>query len=129
MAINLNHTIVHAYNKTESANFVSEILGLAKPEPFIHFLVVRTNNGVSLDFIETDEKIQVQHYAFLVDETEFDEIFSRVKKRSVTYWADPARKHVNEINHHDGGRGLYFEDPAGNLLEIITRPYGGFKKA
>src|SRR5688572_15599255 len=123
MGVELNHTIVHARDKRESANFLAEILGLAPPEPFAHFLVVRTANGVSLDFLSTDESFLVEHYAFLVGEKEFDEIFSRIKARGLTYWADPGRSRAGEINHHDGGRGLYFQEPSGHLLEIITRPY------
>jgi len=123
MAIELNHTIVHAYDKQKSATFMTEILGLPAPEPMWHFLVVRTANGVSLDFIETTDKILPQHYAFLVSDDEFDQIFGRIKARGLTYWADPMQSKSGEINTHFGGRGVYFEDPSGNLLEIITRPY------
>lgn len=124
MPIEFNHTLVHAYDKQKAANFVTEILGLPAPEPlFGHFLVVRTANAVSLDFIETTEKFAPQHYAFLVSDAEFDEIFGRIKARGVAYWADPAQKRSGAINTHFGGRGVYFEDPSGNLLEIITRPY------
>jgi len=122
--VELNHTIVHARNKKESAEFVSEILGLPEPEPmFGHFLVVRTTNGVSLDFIETDEKFDTQHYAFLVSDKEWDEIFGRIQKRGLKYWADPMKKEPGKTNSYFGGRGVYFEDPSGNLLEIITKPY------
>lgn len=124
MSVQLNHTIVHARDKRESANFFADILGLPKPQSFYHFLVVQVTNGVSLDFLSTEEPIQTQHYAFLVSEVEFDEIFSRIKGRGLQYWADPATSRPGEINRNDGGRGLYFKDPAGNLLEIITRPYG-----
>ena len=125
MAIELNHTIVHARDKEESANFISEILGLPAPRPFgSYFLTVQTSNRVTLDFISTDEEIQIQHYAFLVSEKEFDEIFGRIKARCLSYWADPAAKQPGQINHHDGGRGVYWKDPAGHFLEIITRPYG-----
>jgi hypothetical protein len=124
MAIELNHTIVHAYNKTESANFVAELLGLPPPEAFYHFLIVRTANGVSLDFLETDEKIQPQHYAFLISESEFDEIYGKIKSRNIPHWADPMKNQAGKINTLFGGRGVYFEDPSGNYLEIITRPYG-----
>jgi catechol 2,3-dioxygenase-like lactoylglutathione lyase family enzyme len=124
MAIKLNHTIVHARDKRASAEFVSGILGLGPPVPFGPFLGVQTANEVTLDFLETDEEIQTQHYAFLVSETEFDEIFGRIRSRQLPYWADPARRHANEINTRDAGRGVYFEDPSGNLLEILTRPYG-----
>ena len=124
MAIELNHTIVHARDKRESAFFMTEILGLPDPEPFFHFLVVRTSNGVSLDFLSTDEPFLIEHYAFLVSEAEFDQIFARIKTRVVQYWADPAAKRPGDINHNDGGRGFYFKDPSGHYLEIITRPYG-----
>jgi catechol 2,3-dioxygenase-like lactoylglutathione lyase family enzyme len=101
------------------------ILGLPAPERFGPFMVVRTENGVSLDFITADEReLIVEHYAFLVSEAEFDEIFGRIEQRGLDYWADPGAKRLREINHNDGGRGVYFRDPAGHYLEIITRPYG-----
>ena len=124
MAIKLNHTIVHAKDKRVSADFYSDVLGLPPAVPFGPFLDVQVANEVTLAFIETDEAIQVQHYAFLVSEAEFDQAFGRIRSRKVRYWADPARSKEGEINTLFGGRGVYFEDPAGNLLEIITRPYG-----
>ncbi|HEX4867102.1 MAG TPA: VOC family protein [Acidimicrobiales bacterium] len=125
MPARLNHTIVHAHDKQESATFLSEVLGLPAPTSFGPFLVVEAANGVSLDVIDTgDYEMQPQHYAFLVSEDEFDEIFGRIQARGLTYWADPGRQRAGEINHHDGGRGVYWADPSDNLLEIITRPYG-----
>ncbi|MEO8145323.1 MAG: VOC family protein [Betaproteobacteria bacterium] len=124
MTVKLNHTIVHARDKRASADFFSQVFGLAAPVAFGPFLDVQTGNDVTLAFLETDEQIQVQHYAFLVSETEFDQIFGRVQARDLDYWADPGRREKGRINRHDGGRGVYFQDPAGNLLEIITRPYG-----
>jgi catechol 2,3-dioxygenase-like lactoylglutathione lyase family enzyme len=124
MSIELNHTIVHAVDKAESAKFLTEILGLGAPTPFGHFLVVKTANGVSLDFIDSGgEPIAHQHYAFLVSEAEFDTIFARIEQRKIGYWADPFGREPNRINTHFGGRGCYFRDPSGHLLEIITRPY------
>jgi catechol 2,3-dioxygenase-like lactoylglutathione lyase family enzyme len=87
-------------------------------------MVVELDNGVSLDFMEKEGAVSPQHYAFLIGEQEFDEAFARIKEKGLTYWPDPARSRANEINHNDGGRGCYFEDPNGHLLEIITRPYG-----
>lgn len=125
MGVELNHTIVNVRDKAESAAFFAEILDLPPAEPFLgYFLVLRTSNAVSLDFIDSSDPIEPQHYAFLVSEPEFDQIFGRIVERGVTYWADPARKRPNEINRHDGGRGLYFEEPSGHFLEVITRPYG-----
>jgi extradiol dioxygenase family protein len=123
MKVEFNHTIVHCRDKAESANFVAEILGLPPPIPFIHFLVLRTTNNASLDFIETQDEFMTQHYAFLVGEAEFEEIFDRIKSRKITFWADPAKKLKGEINTHFGGRGFYFEEPSGNFLEVITRSY------
>jgi len=125
MAVKLNHTIVHARDKRGSANFYAEVFSLQKPVPFGPFLDVEVANEVTLAFLETDEEIQVQHYAFLVTEVEFDQIFDRVKARGLDYWADPFHHRKAEINRNDGGRGVYFHDPAGHYLEIITRPYGG----
>jgi len=92
--------------------------------PFAHFLVVEADNGVSLDFAETTAAITPQHYAFLVGEGEFDAAFDRIRGQDLPYWADPGQAQPGAINRRDGGRGLYFEDPDGHLLEIITRPYG-----
>src|SRR5262245_14315356 len=115
MAIALNHTIVHARDKRVSADFIAGLFGLPEPKPFGPFLDVEVSNGVTLAYLETDEEIQAQHYAFLVGEGDFDTIFGRIRERGLTYWADPFRSKPGEINHHDGGRGVYFQDPAGNL--------------
>ncbi|KYF54685.1 bleomycin resistance protein [Sorangium cellulosum] len=124
MSVQLNHTIVPARDKKTSATFLSEILGLAAPVPFGHFLAVQLDNGVTLDFVDSPNEFQPMHYAFLVSEAEFDAIFGRIRERKLQYWADPRAQHPGEINHNDGGRGVYFPDPDGHFLEIITRPYG-----
>ena len=124
MAVHLNHTIVASRDKRVGATFLAELLGLPEPTPFGPFLGVVADNGITLDYIDTDGEITPQHYAFLIDEDEFDEIFGRITERGLSYWADPHQHAAGEINHHDGGRGVYFEDPDGHLLEIITRPYG-----
>jgi catechol 2,3-dioxygenase-like lactoylglutathione lyase family enzyme len=124
MAVKLDHIIVMARNQAEAAKFFSEILGLPAATRFGPFLVVQTANGVSLDFDEAEGEVTPLHYAFLITEAEFDEIFTRIRARDIDYWADPRRTRPGEINHHDGGRGVYFRDPSGHLLEIITRSYG-----
>jgi len=124
MAVQLNHTIVSVRDRHESANFLAEILGLAEPTPFGRFLVVQVDNDVSLDFADDDGPVHPRHYAFLVDEADFDRILGRIQARGLPYWADPGQRRAGEINTNDGGRGVYWEDPSGHLLEIITRPYG-----
>jgi catechol 2,3-dioxygenase-like lactoylglutathione lyase family enzyme len=125
VAVRLNHTIVSARDKRESATFLAEMLGLGTPTPFGPFLVVEVDNQVSLDFADADGPVTPQHYAFLVEESEWDEIFGRIRARGLQYWADPGRQRPGEFNTNDGGRGVYWEDPSGHFLEIITRPYGG----
>jgi hypothetical protein len=123
MAVELNHTIVASRDKVSSATFLADLLGLPAPTQFGPFEVVEVSNGVSLDFMDADE-IHPQHYAFLLTEPEFDEVFGRIKERELDYWADPAHTQPDEINTRDGGRGVYFDSPDGHYLEIITRPYG-----
>jgi catechol 2,3-dioxygenase-like lactoylglutathione lyase family enzyme len=129
MTVKLNHTIVHSLDPRAAAEFYSALFGLPAPAPFGPFLDVVTANEVTLAFLSADGmEIQAQHYAFLVSEPEFDQIFGRVKQRGLKYWADPGQRQEGAINHHFGGRGVYFEDPSGHLLEIITQPYGEFPK-
>jgi catechol 2,3-dioxygenase-like lactoylglutathione lyase family enzyme len=124
MAIDFNHTILWARDSAASAKFMAEMLGLPAPRHWGPFQVVKTENGANLDYADTDDEISPQHYAFLVSEVEFDEIFNRIRERNLAYWADPSQTRNGEINHNDGGRGVYFEDPNGHLLEVITRQYG-----
>jgi catechol 2,3-dioxygenase-like lactoylglutathione lyase family enzyme len=120
----LNHTIVWCHDRHASSKFLAEMLGLPPPRTFLHFEIVDVANGVSLDFMEKEGPVSQQHYAFLVSETEFDAGMARIRDKGLKFWADPARSQAGEINHHWGGRGVYFEDPNGHLLELITKPYG-----
>jgi catechol 2,3-dioxygenase-like lactoylglutathione lyase family enzyme len=124
MTAQLNHTIVWCSDKHRSSAFMAEMLGLPDTRPFAHFLVIPLDNGVSMDFMEKEGKVVPQHYAFLVDEAAFDAGMAKIAEKGLTYWADPARQHRDEINRHWGGRGVYFEDPDGHFLELITKPYG-----
>ena len=126
MTVLLNHTIVWCRDKLVSARYLTDTLGLPEAKPFGPFMVVELGNGVSLDYHDLDGRageIASQHYAFLVSEAEFDEIFSRIEAGQ-DYWADPGLGRKGEINRRDGGRGVYFKDPDGHVLEILTRPYG-----
>lgn len=124
MAVHLNHTIVEAADRDLTADFLVDLLGLAPAVTFGPFRVVALGNEVSLDVVRASGPIHPQHYAFLVSEAEFDEIWERIKQRELTYWADPYHQRRGQINTHHGGRGLYWDDPNGHILEIITRPYG-----
>lgn len=124
MAVELNHTIVAARDREESAEFLAHILGLEVGEPVGPFVPVATANGVTLDYATADGEVTAQHYAFLISEEEFDASFGRIRAAGIDYWADPHGQRPGEINHNDGGRGVYFFDPSGHGMEIITRPYG-----
>jgi catechol 2,3-dioxygenase-like lactoylglutathione lyase family enzyme len=120
MAVFLDHTIVHARDAMDSATFLTEMLGLDPPVRAGHFVAVPLANGVTLDFMTSEGPIVSQHYAFAVSDREFDAAFERIWDRGLTYWADPARSRPGRIREHDGRRGLYFEDPSGHFLEILT---------
>lgn len=126
MTISFNHTIVASRDKHESAKFLAELFGLPSPKPFGHFMVVAFDHGASLDYADAADGAQIprQHYAFLVSEQEFDTIYGKIQSRGLEHWADPRQSRPGEINHNDGGRGVYFLDPSGHAMEILTRPYG-----
>ncbi|WP_459963546.1 VOC family protein [Nocardia sp. IFM 10818] len=130
MTIQFNHTIVGCKDNRESAEFWGDVLGLEVGDQWGPFIPIAVGNGVTFDLATVPPDlpggIQPQHYAFLVSEDEFDSAYAKIRERGLTYWADPRKQGVNEINHNDGGRGIYFEDPSGHYLELITVPYGGW---
>ncbi len=124
MSVELNHLIVFCSDKERSATFITELFGLPPATDFSVFKNVELDDGVALDYDEIDGPVTPGHYAFLVGEDDFTAIYGRIVDQGLDHWADPARRRAGEINHNDGGRGVYFPDPDGHLLEIITRPYG-----
>ena len=124
MAIELNHTIVPATDPHKSATFLAELLGVAEPTTFGPFQVVALDNGVSLDFVRVERAIPELHFAFKVPDEQFQTIFDRIRAAGLPYWADPHHQEPGAINTNDGGQGLYFPDPDGHNLEIVTRDYG-----
>jgi catechol 2,3-dioxygenase-like lactoylglutathione lyase family enzyme len=123
MKAQLNHTIVWCRDKRASSRFLAELLELPPPTPFGPMLVVPLDNGVSLDFYEQSGAIASQHYAFLIDEAGFDRVLARIRDRGLPHWADPAKRQPDAIYRHNGGRGVYFDDPDGHFLEVMTQPY------
>jgi catechol 2,3-dioxygenase-like lactoylglutathione lyase family enzyme len=121
----LNHHIVATRDKEATARYFSEMLGLPEAVKLGEFAVLTVSGDTTLDFrdSETDDFDRL-HYAFLVSEAEFDEIFARIQERGIDYWSDPMHKDPGNTNSWDDGRGVYFDDPNGHRLEIITRPYG-----
>src|ERR1700692_1806664 len=124
MSVELNHTIVWCRDKQKSTRFLMDILDLPSPVAFGQMLVVQLANGVSLDFFNSEDPISMQHYAFLIGEDEFDQVFARIRDQGrVLYSGDPGKQRAGETYSHNGGRGVYFDDPDGHLLEVMTRPY------
>jgi len=124
VAVQLNHTIVWCTDQKRSSAFLADMLGLPPPKQFAHFDVVDLDNGISVDFADHKPPIAAQHYAFLVSDDVFDAGMAKIRAQGLSFWADPARSKPGEINKHWGGRGVYFEDPDGHFLELITKPYG-----
>jgi catechol 2,3-dioxygenase-like lactoylglutathione lyase family enzyme len=127
MPVQLNHTIALATDPEASAALLSEMLGLGTPRRYGPFHEVQLDNGVTIDFLDSGgQPILGIHYAFLVTEAEFDEIFGRIQERGIEHYADPHKHQPGEINTNDGGRGVYWDHPDGHFLEILTVPYGGW---
>ena len=120
MSVELNHTIVWATDREASAGFLAGILGIPLGPLAGPFRQMQVANGVTLDFANAGQ-VQVQHYAFLVGDDEFDAAIARLKESGATYWADPFHRQPGEINHVNGGRGVYFADPDGHNMEVLTR--------
>jgi catechol 2,3-dioxygenase-like lactoylglutathione lyase family enzyme len=122
MPIELNHTIVHAHDKHASARFLADVLGVPVGPEAGPFVMVQLANNVTLDFMDA-ESVRPQHYAFLVTEDEFDTAYGRLLDTGADRWADPDRTRPGEINNRDGGRGVYFADPDGHFMEMLTVAY------
>ena len=119
VTIELDHTIVPSRDKEAAARFFSHIFGLNYNGTVSHFAPVRVNGNLTLDFDEASD-FEPHHYAFKVSEAEFDAIFGRIKADGVIYGSGPGAFEDMQINHRGGGRGLYFRDPDGHILEILT---------
>jgi catechol 2,3-dioxygenase-like lactoylglutathione lyase family enzyme len=119
MSIELNHTIVGATDAHASARFLAGILGLATGADAGHFVPLRLANGVTLDYMDRS-RVTPQHYAFLVSDDDFDAAFARIREGGLTYFADPGFRRPGEINTRWGGRGVYFHDPDGHIMELLT---------
>lgn len=122
MEITLNHTIVPSHDNVESARFYEKIFGFKFIKEWGHFAVVKVNSTLTLDF-QTKEIFSSIHYAFKVSDEQFDLIFSRIKNDKIKFGSAPSSLENSEVNHNHGGSGLYFKDPNGHVLEIITTDY------
>jgi catechol 2,3-dioxygenase-like lactoylglutathione lyase family enzyme len=120
MSIELNDTIVCVTDREKSAEFLAGILGLTTEPVSGPFVPIRLGNGVTLDYLHV-EAVTGQHYAFLVGDDDFDAAMARIEANGVTYWADPFHERAGEVNSLNGGRGIYFEDPDGHNMELLTR--------
>ena len=119
MSVELNHIIIYAKDRRASARFLAHILGLTPAPDWGGFVPLQTANGVTLDFAESDN-VRAQHCAFLVSEKEFDAALDRVRRADIPFFAEFDGSGEGEINHLYGGRGFYFRDPNGHLLEVLT---------
>jgi catechol 2,3-dioxygenase-like lactoylglutathione lyase family enzyme len=119
MPILLDHTIVPARDKLASATFFAEIFGLSVKSADGYFAQVQVNDSLTFDFSD-EPKPQSHHYAFHISDTEFEAIYERVKAKGLPYGSGPYNHTDGKIYTRRGGRGFYFEDPNGHLLEVMT---------
>ena len=120
MAITLNHTIVPAHDKEASARFFARIFGLKYEGSPGHFAPVSVNETLTLDFGDADS-FDIHHYAFHVSDPEFDAILKRVQEAGIPFGSEPWNLENRELNSWNGGKGVYFRDPNGHILELMTR--------
>lgn len=120
MTVRLDHTIVPAKDKVAAARLFAEIFGLMVKPGRGYFAQVQVNESLTLDFADEPESTESHHYAFHVSGAEFDGIFDRVKAKGIAYGSEPDSPADGQINTRRGGRGFYFEDPDGHLLEVMT---------
>jgi catechol 2,3-dioxygenase-like lactoylglutathione lyase family enzyme len=123
MTVSFNHTIVASKDREESARFYRELLEVPPAPSWGVFTNIQLSDGVLLQFAEPPVEIQMQHYAFLVDDELFDRAYARLRDGGVEHWADPQMRRPGETNTEHGGRGVYFKDPSGHAIELLTRPY------
>ena len=124
MPILLDHTIVPAKDKLASAKFFAEIFGLNVKPGEGYFAQVQVNDSLTFDFADETEP-QSHHYAFHISDAEFEAIYQRVKAKGLSYGSGPYNHTDGKIYTRRGGRGFYFEDPNGHLLEVMTVPETG----
>jgi catechol 2,3-dioxygenase-like lactoylglutathione lyase family enzyme len=120
MTITLNHTIVPARDKVAAAKFFAQLFGLKRAR-IGHFAPVQVNNKLTLLF-DVDSDFDSHHLAFHVNEREFDAILGRVKKAKIAFGSAPWSLEDGKLNNWGGGRGFYFRDPNGHVLELMTVP-------
>jgi len=123
MAVELNHTIVPSHDKHSSARFLADLLGLTVGAETGPFVPVELGNGVTLDYADRRD-FSEEHYAFLVDDETFDAAYQQMLDRGLDHWADPEHSQPGKINTRWRGRGVYFPDPSGHNMEILTRAGG-----
>ncbi len=122
MTVELDHLIVFSRDKRIAAAFLTDMLGLPAPAPNGKFLAVRIGHGLALDFADSSGEVVAQHYAFAVSDPEFDAVIARIRERRLPFWADPQRAQADQIADRGGGsRAVYFADPSGHWLEVLTR--------
>ena len=123
MPFYLDHTIIPARDKEASARFFARMFGLEYKGPWGPFAPVKVNETLSMDFGDGGERFDVQHYAFIASDDELDAVLERVKQEGIPFGSGPHSLEDGEINHYYGGRGFYFRDPDGHVLEVITHTY------
>ncbi len=123
MSVSFNHTIIASKDRARSAAYFRDLLELGEAPSWGLFTNIVLDDGVLLQFAEPPVDIQMQHHAFLLDDDLFHRAYARLVEADIDHWADPQMRRKGECNSEHGGRGVYFFDPSGHAIELITRPY------
>lgn len=124
MTVELDHTIVPSHSRDDSARLLARLLGVpCGPAAAGPFFGVYVNDGLTLDFIQTDEPFPIYHFCFRVEEGEFDDILARIDAAGIDYRSTVRGPADKRINTDWGGRQIYWNEPDGHQWEILTVSY------
>jgi len=124
MTIQLDHFIVSTRDKFASAKQLAELLGVPWGEAAVGpFVAVYLNDGLTLDYYETDEAFPIEHYCFRVDDASFDAILARIRAAGIAYRSNVRGAVDMQISTEFGGRGVYWNEPDGHQWEMLTVSY------
>lgn len=124
MAIELDHAIVSAHHRDQSARLLAHLLGVpCAPTQGDPFFAVYINDGLTLDFVATDDPFPVAHFCFRVSDEAFDRILERIRVAGINYRSTVRGPWDGLINTTYGGKMIYWNEPEGHQWEILTVSY------
>lgn len=119
--IKADHFILHARDCDASARFLAEVLGLQYGGLNSRGLAELPINADFKLLYEKRESISEMHAAFLVDEETVRTTRAALERLGAKFGSHPRETENMSDDHFYGGKGFYFRDINGHLLEIMTK--------